>query len=116
MTMPQTRYYTEAACNMLRRLRREVAGYRFKRKRFSRAVAILLVEKGEVLAHNMVLKDVNMPYMYLHAYTKKEHRQKGYQKRLLKYTSQHYRALYFWTDNKARTRTFAYYTGHRRVD
>lgn len=116
MTIPKSPYYTEAACNMLRRLRREIAGRHAGQKRFSKAIAILLAEDGEIMAHNIIMKDDRFPHMILYAFTKRAYRKMGCQKRLLKYTSKRYRSLYFWTDNKARERTFSYYKGHKAKD
>lgn len=124
MTLNSSYYYTYSARQMLRRLRRQLSsnfsGKKDKNKSchndFSQAEAILLMENGEIMAHNLVMKERREFYRILHAFTKYKFRRLGCQKRLLKYTSKKYHSLYFWTNNKARERTFAYYKGNRATE
>ncbi len=124
MTLESSPYYKHAARHMLRRLRREIAaqerakknGTQVAKNPFSHADAILLMENGEIMAHNLVLKERRDFQRILHAFTKNKYRKMGLQKRLLKYTSKRYPALYFWTNTKAREKTFAYYRGTRMLD
>lgn len=124
MTLNVSSYYTHAARHMLKRLRRQIAenerpkklNGKPERRLFSQAEAVLLVENGEVMAHNIIMKERRHFHRILHAFTKHKFRKLGCQKRLLKYTSKKYHSLYFWTNNKARERTFAYYKGTRMLD
>lgn len=124
MTLDVSPYYTYAARHMLRRLRRQLVWQNRPKKNkekpykndFSQAEAVLLTENGEIMAHNLVLKERRGFHRILHAFTKNKFRKLGCQKRLLKYTSRKYHSLYFWTNTKARERTFAYYNGVRAKD
>lgn len=116
MTMDSSPYYTHAARTMLKKLRHQKRRKTDKQTDFSHAKAILLMNGSEVMAHNLIMKYRHEYHRILHAYTKNKYRKIGCQKRLLKYTSKKYNSLYFWTNNKAREKTFAYYRGTRTMD